>query len=73
MNKGAHMKMNEGNVDRFFRVAVGLGILSMTIMGPQTLWGLIGLVPLITGLVGFCPLYSVLGINTCSLHGKTSQ
>jgi hypothetical protein len=37
-------------------------------VGPQTAWGWVGLVPLATGLVGFCPLYSILGINTCSLR-----
>jgi hypothetical protein len=41
--------------------------LSLVFIGPQTPWAWIGLVPLITGLVGFCPLYRVLGINTCGL------
>lgn len=58
------MKTNEGAVDRILRVVLGLGILSLVFVGPQTPWAYIGLVPLITGLVGFCPLYAVLGINT---------
>lgn len=61
---------NEGVVDRSIRVVVGLVILSLVFVGPQTLWGLVGLVPLITGLVGFCPLYKVLGLNTCPLSKK---
>lgn len=57
---------NEGSIDRIIRVVVGLGLLSMTVIGPHTLFGLIGLVPLVTGLVGFCPLYRVLGVRTCA-------
>jgi hypothetical protein len=56
---------NEGTVDRAIRVVVGLAVLSLTIAGPHSLWGFVGLVPLATGLVGYCPLYSVLGIRTC--------
>jgi len=58
--------INEGNIDRGIRVIAGLVILSLAFVGPQTPWGYLGLVPLLTGLVGFCPLYKVLGINTCS-------
>ena len=57
---------NEGSFDRFLRVIVGLAILSMVFFGPKTAWGYIGLVPLITGLVGYCPAYQLLGLNTCS-------
>jgi hypothetical protein len=59
------MSRNEGNLDRALRVVVGLVLLSLVFVGPQTNWGLIGLVPLITGLVGVCPVYSLLGIRTC--------
>ncbi len=59
------MQTNEATWDRVLRVVVGLGLLSMTVVGPQTLWGLVGLLPLVTGLWGFCPLYRVLGISTC--------
>ena len=56
---------NEGTIDRAVRVVVGLGLLSLVFVGPQTLWGWIGIVPLATGLVGSCPLYSMLGLSTC--------
>ena len=56
---------NEGTLDRALRVVVGLAILSLVFVGPRTNWGYLGLVPLITGLVGMCPIYSLLGINTC--------
>jgi hypothetical protein len=58
---------NEHTVDRVIRVLVGLGLLSIVFVGPQTLWGLVGIVPLVTGLLGTCPLYSMLGISTCPL------
>lgn len=62
------MTRNEGTIDRAVRIIAGLVLLSLVFIGPQTPWGWIGLVPLATGLVGFCPLYRVLGINTCSLR-----
>lgn len=64
------MKTNEGTVDRTLRIVVGLALLSLVFVGPQTLWGLVGLVPLLTGVVGFCPLYKVFGFNTCALKTK---
>lgn len=64
------MKPNEGMIDRALRVVAGLGILSLAFVGPQTPWGYVGLVPLITGLAGFCPLYAVLGINTCPVKAR---
>ena len=64
------MLKNEGKIDRTLRVLVGLALLSLTVVGPQSLWGLIGIVPLLTGLVGFCPLYRVLGINTCPVDNR---
>ena len=59
------MQRNEGNIDRGLRVVAGLGILSLAFVGPQTPWGWLGIVPLVTGLVGVCPAYSLLGICTC--------
>jgi hypothetical protein len=59
------MKANEGAIDRVLRVVVGAGVLSLAFVGPQTPWGYVGLVPLVTGLVGWCPLYAMLGLNTC--------
>lgn len=61
------MVKNEGNIDRILRIIVGLALLSIVFVGPQTLWGLIGIVPLATGLVGTCPVYSILGIRTCAV------
>jgi len=58
---------NEGTIDRAVRIVLGLGLLSLTFIGPQSPLGFIGLVPLATGLVGFCPLYKVLGLSTCPL------
>lgn len=60
------MGKNVGSVDRALRIVVGLGLLSLTVIGPQTLWGLVGIVPVVTALVGFCPAYKILGIRTCS-------
>ena len=59
------MQRNEGTVDRALRIIAGLGIVSLVFVGPQTPWGWLGLVPLVTGLIGVCPVYSVLGIRTC--------
>jgi len=59
------MKANEGTIDRILRVILGLALISIVFTGPQTPWGWIGVVPLVTGLVGMCPLYSILGISTC--------
>jgi hypothetical protein len=59
---------NEGTADRVLRVAVGIGILSLVFVGPQTLWGLVGLVPLTTGLVGSCPMYTLFGMSTCAVN-----
>lgn len=58
---------NEGTIDRAIRIVLGLGLLSLTVVGPQSLLGLIGLVPLATGLLGFCPIYKVLGLSTCPM------
>lgn len=58
---------NEGNLDRGLRIIAGLVLISLVFVGPQTLWGWVGLVPLVTGVLGNCPAYSLLGINTCGL------
>ena len=62
------MPRNEGTIDRALRILAGLVLLALVFTGPQTAWGWIGLVPLVTGLVGYCPLYAVLGIRTCPLE-----
>jgi len=59
------MHKNVGGVDRAVRIVVGLGILSLAFVGPQTPWGYLGLVPLVTGLIGWCPAYLPFGIKTC--------
>ena len=58
------MNQNEGSIDRVFRVLVGSVLLSLVFFGPHTWLGLIGIIPLFTGLVGFCPLYRALGVST---------
>lgn len=60
------MKTNVGTVDRAIRILLGLALVVMFAMDRIGAWGLIGLVPLATGLLGFCPLYQGLGIHTCS-------
>ncbi|MBI5069110.1 MAG: DUF2892 domain-containing protein [Deltaproteobacteria bacterium] len=56
---------NEGTLDRAIRIALGLALLSLTVVGPKSMLGLIGIVPLVTGAIGFCPIYKVLGLSTC--------
>jgi hypothetical protein len=58
---------NEGKIDRILRVVLGTAMLGLVFFGPQTPWGWIGLVPLVTGLAGTCPAYSLFGLNTCGL------
>ena len=60
-------KTNEGTLDRALRVIAGLVLISLVFVGPKVIWGWLGLVPLITGLAGTCPVYSLLGINTCPM------
>ena len=64
------MTCNVGPWDRNLRIGVGLVLLSLVFVGPQTLWGLAGFVPLVTGLVRFCPVYRLSGVNTCGLGGS---
>ena len=63
---------NEGKIDRGLRVVLGLAVLSLAFVGPESVWGWVGLVPLLTGLVGFCPLYSILGIKTCGIGRESA-
>ncbi len=58
---------NEATLERVLRVLVGLGLVSLVFVGPQVPWGWVGLVPLVTGLVGSCPLYTVFGLSTCPI------
>ncbi|QIG55466.1 DUF2892 domain-containing protein [Altererythrobacter sp. BO-6] len=59
------MSVNVGNMDRILRLVVGLALIAMVFVGPQTPWGWIGLVPLLTGLTRRCPAYSIFGLSTC--------
>jgi hypothetical protein len=61
------MKVNEGTIDRVLRVAVGLVLIGLAAAGTVGVWGYIGVVPLLTGLVGICPAYSIFGISTCPM------
>ena len=61
----AKLKGNVGSWDRFIRVLIGVGLLTMTVIGPKTGWGWVGILPLLTGIVGWCPPYQILGISTC--------
>lgn len=63
---------NEHSVERIARVILGLVLLSLVFIGPKTYWGFVGLILVATGLLGSCPLYTVLGISTCKVR-KTSQ
>jgi hypothetical protein len=58
--------LNEHPVERVARVAIGLAVLSLAFVGPQTAWAYLGVVPLVTGLLGSCPAYTLFGISTCS-------
>ena len=59
------MKINTGCIDRALRVVIGLALITMAATGTVGMWGWIGIIPLLTGLVGFCPTYTIMGINTC--------
>jgi hypothetical protein len=56
---------NQHPLERALRVALGIAILSLTMIGPRTPWAFLGLIPLLTGLLGSCPLYTLFGLSTC--------
>lgn len=64
------MKKNIHSIERVVRIVVGLALVSMAFVGPANLWFLLGIIPLMTGLLGWCPPYALLGINTCRLGEK---
>lgn len=68
--RGNVMPRNEGTFDRTVRILVGLVLLSLVFVGPHTAWGWIGLVPLATGLTGWCPLYRLLKVDTCGFDRR---
>ncbi|MCX5766374.1 MAG: DUF2892 domain-containing protein [Gemmatimonadetes bacterium] len=61
--------MNEGTADRAVRVTVGVVLLALAFVGPQTPWGYLGFIPLATGLLGTCPAYTLFGFSTCKTNG----
>ena len=61
------MKANVGGIDRIARVVVGLALIALAATGTVGVWGWIGVVPLLTGLIRWCPLYPLLGISSCPL------
>ena len=64
------MKANVGSIDRALRVVVGLVLVGLTLAGTIGVWGWIGIIPIATGLFSFCPLYALLGMNTCPMAPK---
>ena len=65
------MRANMGNIDRILRTIVGILLISLVFIGPQALWGWIGVVPLLTVLVSWCPAYVPFGISTCRKYPAT--
>ncbi len=59
------MKSNVGGIDKILRIVLGAGLLGATVAGLLPVWGYIGIVPLATGLMGWCPLYPLIGLSTC--------
>lgn len=64
------MKVNIGGIDRILRIIVGLVLIGLAATGTVGWWGLIGVVPLLTGIFRFCPAYTLLGANTCPLDKR---
>lgn len=65
------MKVNVGGMDRILRIVVGIVLIVLALTGTVGSWGWIGVVPLLTGLFKFCPLYTLLGMNTCPMEKKS--
>jgi len=61
------MKLNVGGVDRIVRILIGLVLIGLTLTGTIGVWGWLGVVPLATGAIGWCPPYAIFGINTCAM------
>jgi hypothetical protein len=64
------LPMNEGMKDRILRVIVGGVLLTLVFVGPRTPWGWLGVIPLVTGLLGTCPVYTLFGLRTCPLKSE---
>lgn len=63
------LQVTEHPVERVLRVLVGLGVISLAFVGPKTPWAWLGVIPVLTGATGLCPLYTLLGISTCPRKG----
>jgi uncharacterized membrane protein YfcA len=61
------MNKNTGNVDRILRIIIGVTLIAATLTGAIGVWGWIGVVPLVTALIGWCPAYAILGFKTCPM------
>lgn len=64
------MKANVGTIDRVIRIVAGIALITLAATGVFTPWGWIGVVPLLTGIFKFCPIYPLLGMNTCPMDKK---
>lgn len=67
------MKKNIHNIERIVRIGLGLVLVSLAFWGPENNWFLLGIVPVITGLLGWCPPYALLGISTCPRGSSASD
>jgi hypothetical protein len=64
------MNKNVGNIDKILRIVAGAALIGLSLSGVIGVWGWIGVVPLVTGLMGWCPAYTLLGIKTCPVSDK---
>jgi hypothetical protein len=64
------MKFNVGGVDRILRIVIGLVLIALAATGTVGWWGWLGVIPLLTGVVRICPLYSLVGMNTCPMKAR---
>jgi len=65
--QGVVMTSNVGGIDRIVRIVLGLVLIGLTVTGTIGVWGWLGVVPLATGAIGWCPPYAIFGFNTCSM------
>jgi len=64
------MKLNVGGIDRIARIALGLVLIGLAATGTVGMWGWVGVVPLATGAIGWCPPYAIFGFSTCAMKTK---